>query len=120
MNAFLESQAMKPEAQWRPELGQRMVEAVHPLPIILCGSAARGASGPDRDLEVLVVLPDGVHRRETGQVLSRHLFALGFATASVVGPQSEIEWYASNPSLLRNRALHEGKALYPTPTRKGP
>ncbi|MBF0310755.1 MAG: nucleotidyltransferase domain-containing protein, partial [Magnetococcales bacterium] len=51
----------------------RIVAAVHPLRIILFGSAAQGRMGPDSDLDLLVVMPDGTHRRRTSQTLFRAL-----------------------------------------------
>ena len=53
---------MQPDTRLLEELVQRIVEAVHPLRIILFGSAARGEMGPNSDLDVLVVMPDGIHR----------------------------------------------------------
>jgi predicted nucleotidyltransferase len=53
---------MKPDEQKLQELVQRIVETVHPLRIILFGSAARGEMGPNSDLDVLVAMPDDVHR----------------------------------------------------------
>lgn len=41
------------------ELVKRTVEAVRPLRIILFGSAARGEMGPDSDIDLLVVMPEG-------------------------------------------------------------
>ncbi len=49
---------MQPDTRLLEELVQRIVEAVHPLRIILFGSAARGEMGPNSDLDVLVVMPD--------------------------------------------------------------
>lgn len=103
---------MQPDARLLEELVRRIVEAVHPLRIILFGSAARGKMGPDSDLDVLVVMPDGVHRRQTAQKIYRHLLGLGFATDVVVVTQSDIEKYASNPYMIINPALEEGKELY--------
>ena len=45
------------------ELVRRIVEEVHPLRIILFGSAARSEIGPSSDLDVPVVMPEGTHRR---------------------------------------------------------
>ncbi len=47
----------------------RIVNAVHPERIILFGSAVRGEMGPDSDVDVLVVMPEGTHRRETVKFL---------------------------------------------------
>ncbi|MBI3302725.1 MAG: nucleotidyltransferase domain-containing protein [Deltaproteobacteria bacterium] len=53
---------MQPDSQLLKELVQRIVKAVHPIRIILFGSAARGEMGPNSDLDVLVVMPEGIHR----------------------------------------------------------
>jgi len=50
-------------------LTRSIVESVHPLRIILFGSAARGAMGPDSDFDFLVVKPEGSHRRRGWQTL---------------------------------------------------
>ncbi|MBF0125493.1 MAG: nucleotidyltransferase domain-containing protein [Magnetococcales bacterium] len=47
---------------------RRIVEVTHPLRIILFGSAARGKMGADSDLGLLVVIPNGVHRRQTAGI----------------------------------------------------
>jgi len=41
-------------------LVQRSVDIVHPLRIILFGSAARGEMHLDSDIDVLVVMPEGI------------------------------------------------------------
>ncbi len=56
---------MQVDQQALDELVRRIVEAVHPLKIILFGSAARGEMGPDSDVDVMVVMPEGTHRGET-------------------------------------------------------
>ena len=43
------------------EVVRRMVKTANPHRIILFGSAARGAMGPNSDLDLLVVMPDGTH-----------------------------------------------------------
>jgi predicted nucleotidyltransferase len=103
---------MQPDRQLLDELVRRIVAAVHPLRIILFGSAARGDMGPDSDLDVLVVMPDGVHRRETAQVIYRHLLGFGFATDVVVVTENDITKYASNPYMIIYPALTEGRELY--------
>ena len=60
---------MQPDANVIDQLVERIVEVVNPLKIILFGSAARGEMGPDSDVDVLVVMPNGVHRRRTAQHL---------------------------------------------------
>ena len=47
------------------ELLRRIIPVMRPLRVILFGSAARCEMGPDSDIDLLVVRPDGTHRRHT-------------------------------------------------------
>ena len=94
------------------ELVARIVAAVHPRRILMFGSGARGELGPDSDLDVLVIMPDGAHRRRTAQALHRSLAALGVAKDFVVVTESDVRRHGNNPSLVLFPALREGKELY--------
>jgi predicted nucleotidyltransferase len=94
------------------DLVQRIVQAVHPRRIVLFGSAARGQMGPHSDLDVLVVMPDGVHRRETARRIYRALSSLGVAKDVVVVTESDVRRFADEPSLVICSALKEGGELY--------
>ena len=94
------------------ELVERTVAAVQPLRIILFGSAARGTMGPDSDLDILVVVPDGVHRRRTAQAVYASLAGMGFAKDVIVVTESDIREYGDDPSLVICPALSQGKELY--------
>ena len=94
------------------EAVRRIVSESHPIKIILFGSAARGNMGPNSDLDFLIVMPDGIHRRSTAQNLARVLFDLGMPKDIIVVTESDIENYGSNPSLVIAPALEEGKELY--------
>lgn len=103
---------MTPDSKVLDELVRRTVEAIHPLRIILFGSAARDEMGPHSDLDVLVVMPDGADRRATARLLYRQLRGLGCAKDIVVVQQSDVEQYGTNPYLIIHTALTEGKELY--------
>ena len=62
----------------------RITEAVQPRRIILFGSAVRGQMGPHSDLDLLVVMAEGTHRRRTAQAIYRCLGGLGVARDVVV------------------------------------
>jgi predicted nucleotidyltransferase len=66
------------------EIIRRIVETADPRKIILFGSAGRGEIGPNSDLDVLVVMPSGVHRRKTARSTYRNLIGVGFAADIVV------------------------------------
>jgi UTP:GlnB (protein PII) uridylyltransferase len=85
---------------------------VQPLRIILLGSAGRGEMGPNSDLDVLVVMPDGVHRRKTAQQICRNMWGLGFAKNIIVVTRSDVEKYRSDPYVIIKAALEEGRELH--------
>ena len=90
----------------------RIVETAHPRRIILFGSAARGQMGPHSDVDLLVIMPDGVHRRQTSQGLYMALTGLGIAKDIVVVTESDVREYGDNPSLVLYPALREGREIY--------
>lgn len=91
---------------------RRIVDVVHPLRIVLFGSAVRGALGPHSDLDILVIVPDGTHRRNTAQNIYRSLFGLGIPKDVVVVTESDVKSHGANPSLVIAPALEEGRELY--------
>ena len=106
---------MQPEPKLVNNLVTQIVEAVQPLRIVLFGSAARGQMGPNSDLDVLVVMPDGTHRRKTAQFLYRHLIAFGFATDIIVATPTDLTTHAENAGLVYKTALTEGREIYHVP-----
>jgi predicted nucleotidyltransferase len=94
---------------------RRIVEVAHPEKIILFGSAATGRMGPDSDLDLLVIMPDGIHRRRTAQAIYARLKGLGFAKHIVVATEGDIRNYGDNPSLVICPALREGREIYRAP-----
>ena len=93
-------------------LVSRIIDAVHPDRIYIFGSAARGDTGPDSDIDILVVMPDGVHRRDTSRKIYRSLAGLGIAKDIVVVTESDVQNYGKNPSLVIRPALEEGREVY--------
>ncbi len=93
-------------------LVQRIVAEVHPRQVVLFGSSARGDATDASDLDILVVMPDGVHRRRTAQRIHRCLMGLGRAKDIVVATESDVRDHGDNPSLVLQPALREGRGLY--------
>jgi len=85
---------------------------VHPLRILLFGSAAAGRMDEHSDLDVLVIMPDGTHRRRAAQQIYLGLQGLGIAKDIVVATPRDIEEYGNNPSLILYPALTQGKEIY--------
>jgi predicted nucleotidyltransferase len=94
------------------QLVARIVETAHPRRIVLFGSAARGQMGPHSDVDLLVIMPDGVHRRRTSQSLYMALAGLDVAKDIVVVTESDVREYGGEPSFVICPALKEGRELY--------
>ena len=94
------------------EIIRRIVETAHPRKIILFGSAERGEMGPNSDLDVLVIIPPGIHRRKTARSIYRNLIGVGFAVDVVVVTEQDIERYKDNSGLVIKSALEQGRILY--------
>jgi uncharacterized protein len=94
------------------EIIRRIIEVARPEKIVLFGSAATGRMGPDSDLDLLVIMPDGIHRRRTAQAIYSSLKGIGLAKDIVVATEGDVRNYGDNPSLVLCPALREGRELY--------
>jgi len=93
-------------------LTRSIVEAVHPLKIILFGSHAQGKANPDSDIDVLVVMPEGAHCRRTTQLLYRQIKGLGVPFDILVATPSDLEKHKDNIGLIYRTVLQQGKEIY--------
>lgn len=94
------------------DLVQRVVDTVHPLRVILFGSAARQENGPQSDIDLLVIMPDGTHRRKTSQKLYRSIRGLGVPFDVVVATPTDLETHKEDLGLIYRQALREGLEVY--------
>ena len=102
----------RPSPRLLNELVRRIVDAVHPLRIILFGSAARGDMGPHSDLDVLVILPAGAYTARAEDEIYRRMWGFGFAKDVIVVTEDDVRRHSSNPYLIIHTALTQGKDLY--------
>lgn len=103
---------MKPSNKILKQLTQDIVNRVHPLRIILFGSAARGTAGPDSDIDLMIVMPNGVHRRHTAQKLYREIHGIRVPFDLVVATPEDFERYGDHPCLIYKQVLSEGKEIH--------
>ena len=89
-----------------------VVKRVNPLRIVLFGSAARDESGERSDIDLLVVMPEGVHRRRTAQKLYREIKGLRVPFDIVVATAQDLEKHKDNDGLIYKNALKEGIEVY--------
>jgi uncharacterized protein len=107
-----EALRMQPDNQALSDLVERIVTAVHPLRIILFGSAARSEATSESDLDLLVVMPEGTHRRHTAQYLYRTIRGIKVPYDLVVATPSDLETHKDNIGLIYRTILQEGRTVY--------
>ena len=73
------------------KLVANVVSIANPLRIILFGSAAREESGEHSDIDLLIVMPEGTHRRQTAQKLYREIKGLAVPFDIVVATAQDLE-----------------------------
>jgi uncharacterized protein len=103
---------MHPDPARVDYLVRQIVAEVRPLKVVLFGSAACGEMGPDSDLDLLVVMPDGTHRRKTAQHLYRRLNGGGRPFDVVVATPSDLERHADRVGPVYRDAIREGREVY--------
>lgn len=103
---------MQSEPEVIEQLVRCIIELVQPLRIILFGSAARGEMRPDGDIDVLVVMPEGVHRRRTAQLLYRQIRGLGVPFDILVATPDNLDRHKDNIDLIYQSILREGREVY--------
>jgi uncharacterized protein len=96
------------------EVVRRLVEYFNPERIYLFGSAARGDSGPDSDLDFCVVLPDDAPQTYyRAPARSEALRGIGTAVDVVRWPASDFDARGKHVAAsLPAAILREGKLLY--------
>ena len=66
------------------------------------------------DLDILIVMPEGIHRRQTALVAYRALRGLGVPKDVIVVTERDIIEHGDNPSFVLKPALNEGREIYVT------
>ena len=89
-----------------------IVEAVHPLRILLFGSQARGEAGAESDIDLLVVMPEGAPLRQIARRLYREIPRNGFSLDVLVATPSLLEKHRNHPGLIYHTILQEGYEVY--------
>ena len=64
------------------------------------------------DFDVMVVMCEPVHRRQTAQKIYRNLHGTGIAVDIVVATEEDVEKYGRRGGTILKSALQEGRVLY--------
>jgi len=98
------------------EMTKVIVDQVHPVRVVLFGSHASGAAGPQSDVDLLVITSEGfgptASRRKTAAQLWRALSRFRVPVDLVLYSEREIEDWKDSINHLTTRALREGRVLH--------
>ncbi|MBI5194820.1 MAG: nucleotidyltransferase domain-containing protein [Nitrospirae bacterium] len=90
----------------------RILAVVQPVKVILFGSAAKGKMHDNSDIDLLVIIPSGMHRRKIAQNIYRNLIGVGFAADIIVITEDDFEQFKEHKGMVIEPALKEGRLLY--------
>jgi predicted nucleotidyltransferase len=91
---------------------RQVVELVHPLRVVLFGSAAKGIAGEGSDLDFLVIIPEGAKPERIADILNTRVKRRRMPCDFLVITSSRLESLRNEPGLVYGSALEEGHELY--------
>jgi predicted nucleotidyltransferase len=94
------------------EIARRIVDRFAPENLIVFGSAARGTTGPDSDVDLLVVIPVEGSRRRLATEIDRALIGIPVPVDVIVVTPEELERDRDQVGTVIRPALREGRVLY--------
>ena len=94
------------------DLVRQIVEKVHPLRIILFGSAATGQTTSDSDVDMLVLMPDGTARQEVLDCIYRDVHSPAVPFDVLVATPTILERHRDNIGLIYREILRTGRVVY--------
>ena len=101
-----------PDLDRLPEVIRRIVEVAEPERIILFGSAARDACGPNSDLDLLIIKGGRFDRGKLLEELYLRMYGVGVPVDLIIVTPQEVERYRDTHALIIKPALREGREVY--------
>ncbi len=111
-NIQIEPKKMKNYSQVLSSLLKRIVEEIKPLRVILFGSVARNTMSEESDIDLLVVMPEGTHRRHTAQLIYKNIRNIGVPFDVLVVTDRDLEKHKNSMGLIYQEILAEGIEVY--------
>ena len=94
------------------KLVTQIVNLVNPKEVILFGSNARGEAKPHSDLDLMVIMPEGIHRRYTAQKIYRFIKGVTQPFDIIVATPSDLKKYKDDIGFIYHTALKQGISVY--------
>ena len=93
---------------------RRVVEVVSPLRVVLFGSRASGTAGPDSDVDLLIVVPDGNRPLTVMHRLHEQIGWPGVEVDYIVVTPDRLERHGTSIAYIYREALQYGIDVYTT------
>jgi predicted nucleotidyltransferase len=90
----------------------RIVEVARPEKVILFGSAARGTSGPNSDLDFLIVKAGRYNARKVAGTIYLRMRGIAKAMDLVIVTPKQMAEYRNSPFSVLYPAVREGRVVY--------
>lgn len=90
----------------------KIVFLVNPIKVVLFGSSVRLQMNKESDIDLLIVMPNGTHKRKTAQFLYSHVIGFKLPFDIIVTTPDDLERHKNNIGLVYRQALTEGKEVY--------
>lgn len=94
------------------EIVRRIIEAIHPVKVILFGSRALGVESPESDIDLLVIAESTEPRHRRSSTLYGVLSDILVPMDILVYTPQEVEEWSEVPQAFITTAVREGKVLY--------
>jgi len=92
---------------------RKIIEVSRPLKIILFGSYVRGETNINSDLDVLIIMRDGIaNPRKESVRIRRALSGISMPIDIIVVPETEWMQLKDKPGMIYREAWREGKTVY--------
>jgi predicted nucleotidyltransferase len=102
----------KSDAGVLDDIVRRIVEVAHPERIVLFGSAARGQTGPNSDVDLLVIKGGRYKYHNLLEKIYRCLRGVEAAVDVVLVTPEQVERYRDTHCLVIKPALRDGREVY--------
>jgi uncharacterized protein len=94
------------------EIVNLIVNAIHPLKIILFGSYAYGNPAPDSDIDLVVVTEIPLPKRQTSVTLWNLLGNIPLPKDIIVASREEFDFYSHEAGSVMRTANEKGVVIY--------
>ena len=94
------------------DLVRQIVDMVHPLRIILFGSAASETMTADSDVDMLVLVPDGTPRQDVLDRIYRDVHSPTVPFDVLVASPATLDRHRDNIGLVYREILRTGRVVY--------